>query len=67
MSRIGTAKDKNAWHLQATHTRLFAADIARLKHLAEARGIGWQVELRLLVHRALEAESIPIIDEPRRR
>lgn len=66
MSRLGRkpAKDNQ---LQPVHTRLFAVDIAELKDLAAVRGIAWQIELRLLVRRALKEQRIAIIDEPRRR
>jgi hypothetical protein len=52
--------------LLPVHARLFAADVAELKRIAEARGIGWQVELRLLVRHALASQRITILDEPKR-
>lgn len=42
--------------LMEVHSRLFAADVAELKRRAETAGIPWQIELRLLVRRALAGE-----------
>ena len=47
-------RDPNA--LEEVHTRLFEEDIAELKKIAETTGTKWQVELRLLVRRALRGE-----------
>lgn len=44
-------------HLVEIHSRLFADDVARLKKRAAEKRIGWQVELRLLVHKALQDEG----------
>lgn len=38
------------------HCRLFAADVEQIKAIAADRGIPWQVELRLQVHAACEAD-----------
>lgn len=43
------------------HARLFADDVKRLKELAAERGIGWQIELRLLVRRALKNEQREVL------
>lgn len=40
------------------HTRLFADDLKKLKQIAAKKRVPWQVELRLLVHRALDVEIV---------
>lgn len=52
-------KKRNATH--SVHARLFVEDIARLKKIAEQHGLPWQIELRLLVHRALRGEQRDIV------
>jgi hypothetical protein len=48
--------------LEAVHTRLFADDLAELRRRAALRRIGWQVELRLLVHRALKEAAVDLLE-----
>lgn len=50
--------------LQDVHTRLFKEDVKALKKRAEARGIHWQTELRSLVHRVLQSQSVRDGGEP---
>jgi predicted DNA binding CopG/RHH family protein len=42
------------------HIRLNKTDVELLKKLAEANGVSWQTELRMLVRRTLNGESRPI-------
>ncbi len=42
---------KNA--LQLVTTRLFKVDVDTVKRIADSNGIGWQVELRQILRRAL--------------
>jgi hypothetical protein len=52
-------KKNNA--LQEVHARLFAADVVLLKKIAEERGTSYQIELRLLVRRALKGEQRDLV------
>lgn len=58
---------KPAARVLQVHARLFSEDIDDLKKIAEARGTPWQLELRLLVHRALkgvkQGVQILLVDE----
>ena len=47
--------------LVEVHTRLFADDVATLKRIAAERVIPWQIELRLLVRRALRGETREVL------
>ena len=48
------------------YTRLFVEDVERLKKIAETKGYPWQIELRLLVRRALKEHEVGIVAaEPR--
>lgn len=47
--------------LIAVHTHLFSDDIVMLKRVAENKRSKWQVELRMLVHRALQGEQREIV------
>ena len=47
--------------LAEVHTRLFKDDVAQLKRIAAASRLKWQVELRLLVHRALANERREVL------
>lgn len=50
------------------YTRLFEEDVLLLKKLADAEGLTWGSKLRTLVHRALKAESLSMIElDPRKR
>lgn len=40
------------------HTRFFATDIEDVKRIATANGLPWQVELRLIVRRAVRVHLI---------
>ena len=42
--------------LHETHIRLFSDDVEALQRIAAEKGIPWQIELRLLVRRALKGE-----------
>jgi hypothetical protein len=48
---------KAANRLKVVTARIFAADIVTLKRLADQRGSKWQIELRMLVRRALKGEA----------
>jgi predicted DNA binding CopG/RHH family protein len=43
--------------LKEVHTRLFERNVSQVKKIAASKGIPWQVELRLLVDRALKGEK----------
>jgi hypothetical protein len=43
------------------HARLFPEDVRELKRIAKERGISWQIELRLLVRRALRGDHREVI------
>jgi hypothetical protein len=47
--------------LTPVNTRLFAADVTLIKKIAAERGIPWQIELRLLVRRALKGETREVV------
>ena len=51
--------NKNKLH--PVNTRLFADDVKQLQRIAETQGIPWQVELRLLVRRALKGERRDVV------
>lgn len=54
MGRSAKKKTKNT--LREVHARLFDDDVETLIKIAEERRTKWQMELRLLVHRALKGE-----------
>ena len=39
-------------------TRLFSADVVKIRTIARAKGLGYQTELRLIVRRALRGELL---------
>ena len=43
------------------HARLFEADVRELKRIATQRGTPWQIELRLLVRRALKGDHREVL------
>lgn len=47
--------------LRETHCRLFAEDIELIQKMALEHGVPWQVEIRLLVRRALRGEKKEIL------
>lgn len=47
--------------LREIHCRIFHEDVELLQKLAEEHGVPWQVELRLLVRRALRGEKKEIL------
>lgn len=49
------------------HARLFPEDVDLLKQIAEKSRLSWQIELRMLIHRALRGEKreIVILEEPK--
>lgn len=47
--------------LVQVHARLFPDDVAELKRLASVSGLTLQIELRLLVHRALRGERRELV------
>lgn len=47
--------------LVEVHARLFPADVEMLKQIAADSGVSFQVELRLLVRRALRGEKREIV------
>jgi predicted DNA binding CopG/RHH family protein len=51
-------------NVREAHVRLFAADIAELKRRAAARGVSWQIELRLVVRQALREPAIIQLEPP---
>ncbi len=53
--------------LVQVNTRLFRKDIKTIKARAVANGLPWQIELRLLVRRALQAEALSIITPTARK
>lgn len=58
---VGTAK------LKRVNTRLFAEDVSAIKKIAAQRGLHWQIELRMLVRRALKGEQREVLllrDQP---
>lgn len=54
-------------HLRPVFSRLFATDVAEIKRIAADRGIPWQIELRLLIRRAIRgaAREVVLVKEPR--
>lgn len=44
--------------VKAYHVRLFPDDVAKIKAIAAQKRIRWQIELRTLVHRALNVEIV---------
>lgn len=44
-----------------THVRLFADDVSQIKKIAHERGLPWQIELRMLVRRALRSEHREVV------
>lgn len=57
---MGISKTRSAG-LKEAHVRLFSDDIELLKKLAAAHGFSWQIELRLLVRRALKGQQREMI------
>lgn len=49
--------------LTKIYTRLFAQDVETLKKIAETKGYPWQIELRMLVRRALKEHELGIVTE----
>lgn len=49
---------EDANRLVDIHTRFFATDIEEVKRIATANGLPWQVELRLIVRRAVRIHLI---------
>lgn len=47
------AEEAPPTHITEVHSRLFSADVAKIKAIATRKMIPWQTELRLIVHRAL--------------
>lgn len=47
--------------LTPVNTRLFADDVKAIKEIAAEQGLPWQVELRLLVRRALKGEKREVV------
>lgn len=47
--------------LVSVNTRLFFEDIEFLKRAAAEQGLPWQIELRLLVHRAVKGEQRDVL------
>lgn len=47
--------------LLEVHTRLFFRDVEAIKRIAVERGVAWQIELRLLVRRALKGEIREVV------
>ena len=43
------------------NTRLFAEDVREIKKIAKEKGCPWQIELRLVVRRAMKEREIDII------
>jgi hypothetical protein len=48
--------------LLRVHTRLFRADVLALKRIAGDRGLPWQIELRLLVNKALKEQKLSLVE-----
>ena len=49
------------------NTRLFEEDVEALKLAAAESGLPWQIELRMLVHRAVKERAVQILDvEPQK-
>ena len=47
--------------LVKVYTRLFKEDVRALKASASEKGLPWQIELRLLVHRAVSEKEVPVL------
>ncbi len=43
------------------HARLFPDDVRELKRIAEEHRMPWQIELRQLIHRALNGERREVV------
>ncbi len=54
-------KDQGPLPLTEVHTRLFSEDVEQVKVIANKQGIPWQIELRLLVRRALRGERREVL------
>lgn len=52
---------RGAPKLVQVNARFFAEDVDLLKQISQESGIPWQVELRLLVRRALKGERREIV------
>ncbi len=50
---MGTERGSKKNKLVRLHTNFFAADIADVKKIAEGAGLAWQIQLRMLVRKAL--------------
>lgn len=55
------AAEAAASGLVEIHTRLFQEDLVKLKQIAGESRLKWQVELRMLVHRALKNERREVL------
>ena len=51
----------NPGPLKQYNVRLFQKDIELVKRIAAKQGLPWQIEFRLLVHRALKGESRSVL------
>jgi hypothetical protein len=47
--------------LVGVHTRFFASDVAEVQRIAAEKGLPWQIELRLVVRRALKGERREVV------
>lgn len=47
--------------LVEVHTRFFADSIVEVKKIAAQRGIPWQIELRLILRRALKGDRREVV------
>ncbi len=58
-------RERDKARLKEAHVRLFAEDVELLEKIAAKNGTHWQIELRVLLRRALRGEplSITIIKE----
>jgi predicted DNA binding CopG/RHH family protein len=54
-------KGKPKLALGEVHARLFVEDLDEVKRRAAEKHIPWQIELRLLVHRAVGARDVKIL------
>jgi hypothetical protein len=47
--------------LVGVHTRFFKSDVAEIQRIAAEKGLPWQIELRLVVRRALKGERREVL------
>lgn len=57
---MGT-KRKDPDRLRAIHIRLFEGDVLEVKRIAKERGLPYQIELRMLVRRALKGDRREVV------